>query len=420
MIEIIKADDKNIYNEFILNHEYGDVLQLSNWGDVKDDLWTPKQYFFKNDEDTIGACQILYRKLPLGYKIAYIPRGPVIDYSNKDEVKKIFSLIEKLAKSEKCVRVTFDPRIERNGSEDILKLFDELQYTHTGFFTDMREIQPRYNMIFDISGCMDEIIKSFSKGMKAKFKKIDDLPISVESITEEKWEDFYLVMKESAIRNGITIRSLDYFKKIYRCMGEFSNIFIAYLDVEKAIEHSKKTIELINKEISNIKKSKELTTDENDLNNKNEIIASKENAIKNKEENIKIFMQSIEKGKVKIPISTSVEIYCNKYAYYLYAGSTNDYREYMPVPCLIKNNIEAAKAKGAIKYDLGGVSGSTDCDDKYYGLYEFKKSFVKNPVEYIGEFEIPISKIINSILNSAIKLRQSLIKYKNKKRAGNR
>ncbi len=61
------------WDEFISKWPEAHLLQTSMWGDLKCQFgWRPIRV--ANDSD---GAQILFRNLPLGFTIAYIPKGPV-------------------------------------------------------------------------------------------------------------------------------------------------------------------------------------------------------------------------------------------------------------------------------------------------------------------------------------------------------
>ncbi len=61
------------WQDFISGCPGAHILQTNAWGELKSSFgWTPTRLIQGN----LGA-QILVQQLPLGYKVAYIPRGPV-------------------------------------------------------------------------------------------------------------------------------------------------------------------------------------------------------------------------------------------------------------------------------------------------------------------------------------------------------
>ncbi len=63
------------WNTFLYNHTSAHLLQSDEWGQLKSAFgWEPVHII----EGGTGA-QVLFRNLPLGYTLAYLPKGPVTD-----------------------------------------------------------------------------------------------------------------------------------------------------------------------------------------------------------------------------------------------------------------------------------------------------------------------------------------------------
>ena len=67
------------WTKFLVNHPNAHILQTVSWGHLKSDFgWEAVQVISKHDLGQIqSGAQILFRKLPFGLSLAYIPKGPV-------------------------------------------------------------------------------------------------------------------------------------------------------------------------------------------------------------------------------------------------------------------------------------------------------------------------------------------------------
>ena len=67
MPEVSLAD----WNKFISEHTNAHLLQMGEWGELKNNFgWKPVRLILNNE---VGA-QILFRRLPLGLTLGYMPR----------------------------------------------------------------------------------------------------------------------------------------------------------------------------------------------------------------------------------------------------------------------------------------------------------------------------------------------------------
>lgn len=82
-----------------------------------------------------------------------------------------------------------------------------------------------------------------------------------------------------------------------------------------------------------------------------------------------------------------------KRAWYVYGASSNEKRNLQATYALQWEMIRWAKSFGCSVYDFRGVSGDLDPDNPLYGLYRFKSGFNAELVEYIGEYDLPLTEI---------------------------
>ena len=72
--------------------------------------------------------------------------------------------------------------------------------------------------------------------------------------------------------------------------------------------------------------------------------------------------------------------------------------------------IKYAKDKKLPFYDFGGISGNFVLGSKDYGVYEFKRGFGGNVIEYIGEFDFVVNRLFYSIYYVAFNIYRNLKK----------
>lgn len=84
--------ERGQWDSFIANHAWGHLLQSWGWGELKESAgWHPLRLALWDNErgETVAAAQVLRRAAPhfsprLGH-LAYIPRGPVLDWSADEQ-----------------------------------------------------------------------------------------------------------------------------------------------------------------------------------------------------------------------------------------------------------------------------------------------------------------------------------------------
>ncbi|MDU3085895.1 MAG: peptidoglycan bridge formation glycyltransferase FemA/FemB family protein, partial [Streptococcus mitis] len=98
------------YDDFVKEHPMVNLLQSSAWEKVKSD-WNHERLGVYEGENLLAVASILIKSLPLGYKMFYIPRGPILDYRDTELLKFVLQSIKSYARNKRAVFVTFDPSI---------------------------------------------------------------------------------------------------------------------------------------------------------------------------------------------------------------------------------------------------------------------------------------------------------------------
>lgn len=89
-------------------------------------------------------------------------------------------------------------------------------------------------------------------------------------------------------------------------------------------------------------------------------------------------------------VAASITIVCGRQAWAVYGGMLREYAQLRAYYGLNWERMLWAKSKGATSFDFSGVPVDQSENSPLYGLYQFKKSFGGELVEFIGEYELPV------------------------------
>jgi lipid II:glycine glycyltransferase (peptidoglycan interpeptide bridge formation enzyme) len=82
------------------------------------------------------------------------------------------------------------------------------------------------------------------------------------------------------------------------------------------------------------------------------------------------------------------------HAWYSYGASSAAKREVRGSNAIQWQMIKDAIAAGAKVYDLRGITDTLDDSDPHFGLIQFKLGTGGQAVEYLGEWDLPISRLL--------------------------
>lgn len=390
-----KNIDKNEYQNFIEQSEIVSFMQDSNWASVKDNWKSFRLGLYCNDE-LVGVCLLLIQKLAKGITMGYVPRGYVLDFSNHDILKEFTNGIKQIAKEEHCYMVKIDPNFcfhetsilefEKgetvtipisfsNNNQEYHKNLLSLNYKHKGFPKSISQtLQPRYHMMIPLVNqnmeqlTNEEIQKSFKKRIRSYLGNYHtNRGVFYEHSTDSnKLDEFMMVLDSTEQRQGIHLRSKEYFKKIMDSYKEQAVLFFGKLDVKKYLEFLQ-------------------------YNN-------------GKEEEIVEVQKLIEEGNEMITLSAALVIMpTNKtgiqVSEYLYAGNVLLFHKLQVSFGLVYDICKYSAEHHCTYCNLGGIDGNLSDH-----LATYKSRFNPIVMEFAGEYDLPIKKYLYAPIDLCLPL----------------
>lgn len=377
------------YDEFVKHHPQCNLLQSSSWSKVKD-AWGHRLVGLLDEKNKIVAAGlVLIRPVKLGWTVWYMPHGPILDYQNKELVDSFFDNLKEDAKKQKCVFIKIDPPVfadiapyqdfNDEVSEEALTAKKHLENTgfiHQGFTKQMHDtIQPRYHAITfaDDRKLEDRISRRTRHALKdSKKRKVEIIRGTADDLT-----DFYYLIQKTEEAKDINLRDINYFRKLMDVYGEDCFLYLAVINLKNAIDEHERLKVDVKQRIANLpaKAPKKKLEYEDRLNSYDKLL--------------KTFRDMAEKEGDRALIAGCISVLYGDSFEMLYAGYNRDYSFIPAQDPVYLASMNAAFAKGAKFASMGGVDGNLQD-----GLMEYKNHFDPHVVSFLGEFDMPINKIL--------------------------
>lgn len=209
--KIITYPEKDRWNDFVASSPYCSVLQSYEWGEFKSYFgWKPLRVVLEDEGKIIAGVSILKREIPLiRHCFFYAPRGPIVDYSNKEILHGLLDVLEKEAEHDHAISLKIDPEISEDAEEALVNI------KAMGFEKSLKQIQPRATFILDLSRDLDAILASFEEKTRYNIRLAERKKVSVrEVVSEEGIKIFFDLYLETSRRNRFLIHPLGYYQKI--------------------------------------------------------------------------------------------------------------------------------------------------------------------------------------------------------------
>jgi len=179
------------WNHFLAQRPNAHLLQTGEWGELKSAFgWKPVRIVSGN-----AGAQILFRKLPLGFTIGYIPKAK-LDQSLLYE-------IDSVCKSHRALFLKLEPD---SWGENFIT-------PHSSFIISKHNIQPPRTIIVDIRGTEEEILARMKQKTRYNIRLSEK-----KGVTVRAWDDigsFHKMMLFTGGRDRFGIHSLEYYRRAY-------------------------------------------------------------------------------------------------------------------------------------------------------------------------------------------------------------
>lgn len=416
--------DKNPEITFHQTEEWANLKKVNNWD---------AHYIGLEDDNKkiVAGALLLSKTLPIiKKKMFYSPRGFLIDYNNKELLKKFTEEIKKYAKTENAIFIKIDPFVEyqehdnngdivKNGynNKDAVENLKSLGYKFFGFNLMQDTLQPRWMHVIETKDRnLDDVMKDMESKTRQILRKNEKCGITTREITRDELPIFKDIMKHTSDRREFVDRPLSYYEAMWDALHDSGilKILIAEIDFNK---YEKNTLEE-KEEIENNLKDRIYKKEKNILkmNDKKYNSSNKqdEEAIKRLEKQLeKIKELKDEYGDKEILGGILFLIYGNE-VLSLHGGSHAKLMQFQSAYTIHFEGVKMAVEGNYNRYNFYGITGDFRKENPLYGLYLFKKSFGGHVVELIGEYDLIVSKFWYTVYNLAFKTYHKLKNIKNK------
>jgi lipid II:glycine glycyltransferase (peptidoglycan interpeptide bridge formation enzyme) len=187
------------WEEFLSAYPNAHILQTTAWGELKSQYgW--KVYRLLTDE---SGAQILLRKLPFGFSMAYIPRGPV-----GSNWGALWDEIDTLCKQNKAIFLKVEPDLFEGKSGD-----SDLAQPPARFLQSVHSIQPCRTLIVDIGGSEVDILEKMKQKTRYNIRLAQKKGIVVRSTADV--ETFYQMIQITSRRDRFGVHAPEYYRQVY-------------------------------------------------------------------------------------------------------------------------------------------------------------------------------------------------------------
>jgi lipid II:glycine glycyltransferase (peptidoglycan interpeptide bridge formation enzyme) len=347
-------------------------LQTPAWGRVKREWQAESIGWVDQDGTVVGAGLVLYRQVPkLKRYLAYLPEGPDIDWNDpRFDARWLGPMVSHL-KNRGAFGIRMGPQVVlRRWSADSVKdaladptvrLLTDVPPTETthagaavrehlvaaGWRPPAEEAgfgagQPQFVFQLPLAGrTEDDLLRGFNQLWRRNIRKADKAGVKVIHGAYEDLLAFHSLYLETARRDHFTPRPLNYFQTMWQAM------------------------------------------------------------LAERPDRLRLYLAYHEQDLVAA--TTMVQV--GQHAWYSYGASSAEKRDVRGSNAVQWQMMRDALAAGCAVYDLRGITSTLDESDDHVGLIRFKLGTGGEAVEYVGEWDLPLSGLLYKAFDLYMKRR---------------
>jgi peptidoglycan pentaglycine glycine transferase (the first glycine) len=334
--------DAGKWNDLIASLPNPHLLQTWEWSQVKAKYgWEPLPFVWYGQSSTVNgqpvaAAMVLKRCIPIGgfaarLNILYIPKGPLMDWSNEALRERVLDYLQSFAKQQGAIFIKIDPDVvlgrgiprsgnvlEDNGGQAVMSALKR-----RGWMFSSDQIQFRNTVMIDLTSSEEEMLARMKQKTRYNVRLATKKGVTVRVGNKDDLSMLYKMYAETSLRDGFVIRDEDYYQTVWQTF----------------MESESPTCELLIAEVD---------------------------------------------GE---PVAAIFVFYFAGRAYYIYGMSREAHREKMPNYLLQWEAMRRAKAAGCSLYDLWGAPEEFNESDSMWGVFRFKEGLGGEVIRTLGAWD---------------------------------
>jgi peptidoglycan pentaglycine glycine transferase (the first glycine) len=336
-MEAIPINHPDEWNKIIQTFANAHVLQTWQWAQVKAPLgWQPLPQLWRSPDGKIQAAALILQRsaafpgLPCGLSVMYIPRGPLLDWSDTPLVQRVLDDLRVFARQRRVIFLKIDPDVcvstGQPATGDLLAgpgnaLITSLQ--SRGWLFSKDQVQFRNTVWVNLEASEEMILARMRQKTRYNIHLAERKGVTIRTGTLNDLPMLYSMYAETSVRDGFVIRDQAYYLNGWQSF------------IQNRMAES--------------------------------LIAEVEGAA----------------------VAGVIVFRLGAKAWYLYGMSRSQHREKMPNYLLQWEAMRRSKTSGCQIYDLWGAPDDFVESDPMWGVYKFKEGLGGYVVRTSGAWDYP-------------------------------
>lgn len=224
--EIVSIDEarRQQWNDFVAEWPTFGLMQSFEWGEFKEKQgWQPVRLAVEREKQVVAVAQVLIQPAARNLvSMAYIPRGPLVNWEDKEIANALCEAIHREARRHRAVFLRIEPPLMHHASNrNLLESYGFQHVEHTN--------QPRCTMIVDLPEDMDELLMALPATTRSNIRRSERKGITIEVADASHLSTLYHLLQITSDRSDFPIRRPDYYEQEWQTFSQrgWVHLFVA-------------------------------------------------------------------------------------------------------------------------------------------------------------------------------------------------
>jgi peptidoglycan pentaglycine glycine transferase (the first glycine) len=208
-VEDVQSAGDAVWDAWVASHPHGHILQTSRWARLKCAFgWFADRVILRTspsaDAPIRAGASVLYRRLPWGQTLAYVPKGPLVDWTDHTQTRAVLDLIREACRKRHAALVKIEPELP--GSQPLAEALADY-----GFRLSGQRVQPLSTIQVDLSPGEEAILARMKPKWRYNIRLSERKGVTVREGTGADLPAIQCLMQVTGERDGFEVHSAKYY-----------------------------------------------------------------------------------------------------------------------------------------------------------------------------------------------------------------
>jgi len=218
------------WDAFVENHSLAHPLQLSTWGEFKKQFgWENQRVGVFVEGKLMAGAQLLYRKISgLPLRLAYIPKGPLVDWQDQEQTRNLFTAIHQQARRHGAMLLRIEPELPDTPEH-------RRALAALGFTPAPHSIQPRTTVWVDLTADEEQILARMKQKWRYNVRLARRKGVQVRVGGTAEVEQFIQLMQVTGERKEFGVHTPEYYRRFWQLFAPSERAVLLVAEFEQEI-----------------------------------------------------------------------------------------------------------------------------------------------------------------------------------------